>query len=471
MVKRTVEEWLRHQGLVALGLATVYCLVYLTLSVLRHESYHSLGFDLGLFNQVFWNTTQGRLFESTMSQALPVPHSLLGDHFSPAFLLLMPFYLAYPHPETLLVIQTLALALGAWPVYLLARLKLPAGYAAWWVLAYFLFVPLAYINLFDFHDVALSVAPLGFALYFLERGRRGWFLICLLFTFLVKEEMALIGVGFGAYVLLGKRDWKLGLGVLAGSLLAFMAIIQVAIPWFAGGRSYPYIALRYAQVGGSPGGILKTFVTDPLRIARALLQPKKVFFLAAIFGPVLGLSALAGWASVLLLPTLGYLLLSNYEPQYSFTSQYSAPLIPLAVGTAILALARLPEPARRPVMAAVIVSSLAFSWAFGDMPFSRKFDPSQYMTPSRYESFVPQLAQIAPDARVSAENGFPSHLSERRYIYDYAFEGVRDAEWVVLDYEGTNYDITVFQAQVTSVEAAGYDEVASSYGLALLHKR
>jgi len=57
------------------------------------------------------------------------------------------------------------------------------------------------------------------------------------------------------------------------------------------------------------------------------------------------------------------------------------------------------------------------------------------------------------------------------HIYDYGFEGVQDAEWVVLDYEGTNYDLAVFQAQVASVTAAGYDEVASGYGLALLHKR
>ena len=469
-MKRLVEVWLRYQGLVALGLGAAYSITYITLSLLRHESYHSLGFDLGLFDQVFWNTTQGRLFESTMSQALSVPHSLLGDHFSPAFLLLVPFYVAYPHPETLVVIQTLALALGAWPVYLLARLKLPAGYAAWWVLAYFLFVPLAYINLFDFHEVALSVAPLGFALYFLESGRRSWFLVCLLFAFLVKEEMALIGIGFGAYVLFGKRDWKLGLGVVAGSLLAFVAIIQIAIPWFAGGRSYPYIALRYAQVGGSPGGILRTVVTDPLRIARALFQPKKVYFLAAIFGPILGLSAMAGWAALLLLPTLGYLLLSNYEPQYSFTSQYSAPLIPLIFGTAILGLARLPKSARRPMMAAMIVSSIVLSWAIGDLPFSRKFDPNQFTTQSRYAAFIPQLGQIAPAARVSAETGFPSHLSERRFIYDYGFEGIQDAEWVVLDYEGTNYDLAVFDAQVASVEAGGYDQVATAYGLSLLHK-
>ncbi len=366
----------RNEGRIALGLATAYFILYSALAVLRHESYHSFRFDLGLFDQVFWNSTQGRPFESTMSQALAVPHSLLGDHFSPLLLVLMPFYMAFPHPETLLVLQTFALALGAWPVYLLTRLRLPPGYALAWVAVYFLFVPLAYINLYDFHEIVLSVAPLGFALYFLERGRRGWFLFSLLVTFLVKEEMALIGVGFGLYALLGKRDWKLGLGVLIGSLLAFAAVIQVAIPFFAEGRTYPYIKLRYAEVGGSPGGIVTTLLTDPLRIARAILEPKKIYFAIAIFGPVLGLSAVAGWASVVMLPTLGYLLLSNYEPQFSFTTQYSAPLIPLVIGTSILALARLPESARRSVMAAVVASSLVFSWAFGDLPFSRKFDAS-----------------------------------------------------------------------------------------------
>ena len=462
---------LRREGRIALGLAAAYFIVYSALAVLRHESYHSFGFDLGLFDQVFWNTTQGRPFESTMSQALPVPHSLLGDHLSPIFLVLMPFYYAFPHPETLLVIQTFALGLGAWPVYLLARLKLPPGYALAWVTVYFLFVPLAYINLYDFHEIALSVAPLGFALYFLEKDRRVWFLVSLLVTFLVKEEMALIGAGFGLYALVGKRDWKLGLGVLVGSLLAFAAVIQLAIPYFAEGRTYPYIKLRYAEVGGSPTGIVETLITNPLRIVRALLEPKKIYFAIAIFGPVLGLSAVAGWASVVLLPTLGYLLLSNYEPQYSFTSQYSAPLIPLVVGTSIIALAHLPKSATRPVMAAVLASTIIFSWAFGDMPFSRKFDRTLFITQPRYSLFVRQLVRIAPDARVSAENGFPSHFAERRFIYDFNFEGVNDAEWVVLDYEGMNYNLSIFNAQVASVVAAGYNEIASAYGLALLHKR
>jgi hypothetical protein len=182
------------------------------------------------------------------------------------------------------------------------------------------------------------------------------------------------------------------------------------------------------------------------------------------------LSAIAGWAALLPLPTLGYLLLSNYEPQYSFTAQDCAPLIPLVIGTAILALARLPKSAQRPLAIAVLASSLAFSWAFGDLPYSRKFDPALFQAQARYGDFVSRVAQIPPDARVSAENGFASHLSGRRYIYDWGYQGVQDAQWIVLDYAGNNHNVEAFDRDVARVESLGYEKVASGYGLALFRK-
>src|SRR5207248_1410936 len=216
----------RVEPSIVAALALTYFLLYSVLSVLRHLTYHSFGSDLGLFDQVFWNTTQGRFFESTMSLAQPQPHSYFADHFSPVYLLLLPAYALLPRPETLLVIQTLFLALGVLPLYLLARLKLEPGFRRLvWAPIYFLFLPLAFINLYDFHELALSVLPLGFAIYFLERGQRGLFLLSLLSTFLIKEELPLVGVGFGAYILLAKRDWALGLGVLAGSAAVFFALI------------------------------------------------------------------------------------------------------------------------------------------------------------------------------------------------------------------------------------------------------
>jgi uncharacterized membrane protein len=462
----------RRETALAVTLIAAYLVVYGTLAILRHRTFHSFGFDLALFDQVFWNTTQGRLFESTISQADPRPHSYLGDHWSPVYGLLAPFYRAYPHPETLLVIQTLLLGLGALPIYLLARLKLEPGFQRLaCVLAYFLFLPVGYISLLDFHDVALSVLPLGLALYFLETERHWWFLVCLAVTFLIKEEMPLIAVGFGAYALLGKRLVPLGLGVIAVSLVTFLVLLQIAIPHYAGGAAYPYLAGRYGALGSTPLQIIQTVVSNPLKVAHVLFQFKKLAFVVGLFGPVLGLTALARWAGVLVLPTLGYLLLSGYQPEYSFATQYPVPLVALILGTSILALARLPAGWRSPAAAAMIVSSLVFSFLFGDLPFSRHFDTSRFTVEPRVAAFSAAIDQIGSDASVAAQDGFASHLSERRRIYSLSYEGVSGAEYVVLDYAADHRSLAAHLARVAEVKSMGYDEVASGPGLAILKRR
>src|ERR1700730_11134330 len=247
---------IRIEPYLVAGLASTYFVLYSVLSVLRHVTYHSFGPDLGIFDQLFWNTTQGRFLESTMSLVQAQPHSYLADHFSPVYLVLMPAYLLIPRPETLLVIQTLFLALGAWPLYLLTRLKLEPGFQRLaWVLVYFLFLPVAFINLFDFHELALAVLPLGFAIYFLEKGRSGWFLVSLASTFLIKEELPLVGVGFGACSVLARRDWKLERALIAGTLAPFLSIVRVISPASVA-RSYQYparlLSFCYAELGTTP---------------------------------------------------------------------------------------------------------------------------------------------------------------------------------------------------------------------------
>ncbi|HYM49704.1 MAG TPA: DUF2079 domain-containing protein, partial [Candidatus Limnocylindrales bacterium] len=218
--------------------------------MLRHRTFHSFGYDLGLYDQIFWNTLHGHPWESTISLGLPTPHSYFGDHFSPIYYAILPVYALFPHPETLLIVQAAAIALGAIPIYLLARNIFPsAGLRLVWVLLYFLFLPLAHISLLDFHETALAILPLGCALYFLQRTRVGWFLFALLITFLIKEEMALIGVGFGLYILLNRRAPALGILVTMGSLASFLAILYAVIPAFNGGRGFAYFPSRYGDLG------------------------------------------------------------------------------------------------------------------------------------------------------------------------------------------------------------------------------
>jgi uncharacterized membrane protein len=247
----------------------------------------------------------------------------------------------------------------------------------------------------------------------------------------------------------------------------------VVIPAFGGGSQEYFarrIASRYAELGTTPQEIIATAVGHPGRLAQILFQGQKLKFLAGIFGPVLGLTAISGFAAVLVLPTLAILLLSNYAPQYAFTSHYSAPLIALVIGTSILGFARLRPAFQRPVAGAVLASSLAFSFFFGDLPFSRHFDPHMFEAESRYAAFVANLDRIPQDASVGSENNLTPHLSHRRFIYNLEFEGAHNAEYLALDVAALGGSAAALQRQIASYESLGYRTIATGDGLALMQR-
>ncbi|MEO8631974.1 MAG: DUF2079 domain-containing protein [Chloroflexota bacterium] len=459
------------------------------LALLRHWTFHSTASDLAVFDQVLWNTIHGRFMESTLSLARCEPHSFFGDHFSPALLLILPLYLVVPRPETLIVVQTAALALGVWPVYLLARRSLPAGgQRLVWVAAYLLSAPLSFIALYDFHEITLAVAPLGFALYFLATRRTVPMILCLLGALLAKEEVAVIGVGFGVALALQGR-WRSSAVVTIGSVLAFVVTLKVIIPAFAAGAPYQYLG-RYASLGADEAEIARTLLLDPLRALAVLGKGEvgsKVVFVLSLFGPGLGLALRSKWALFTSLPTLGYLMLSDYGGFHTLHNQYGAPLIPLALGASILGVASLGERWRRRVTRAAVASTIFFAFTFGGLPLSLNFadaflrgEPDR--APSglpilarepRYEPFLAAVRAIPLDAAVSSRDFFTTQIPQRRSNYNLLGLDVCDAQYVILDWAapGVNRDVTKHLAEVAAVKALGFDEIASGEGLSLLKRR
>jgi uncharacterized membrane protein len=482
-------EWLaRSEERVALGLVVVYVLLFGALSLIRHWSFHSTGLDLGVFDQVVWNTSQGRFMESTLSLDRCVPHSFFGDHFSPILLALVPLYWLAPHPETLLVVQTVALALGAWPLYLLARRLLSRGIERLiWILAYVLMAPLSFITLYDFHEVALAVLPLGFAMYFLVSRRTIPLLIALLAAFTVKEDMALIGVGFGVALAFQGR-WRSAAVVASGSAAVFVVTLTVIIPAFAGGP-YQYLG-RYASLGGSELEIARTLLLDPLRVLAVLFQGEvgsKVVFVLSLFGPGALLALRSRWAVVPSLVPLGYLLLSNYGGEHTLHNQYGAPIIPLAIGASIVGFRRASPRWRPNLTVAVLMASVFFCLAFGGWPFSREFenayvrgnpDRAPSGTPMlvrepRYDALLATVHAIAPDVAVVSTDFWVTQVGERRSTYHLAGLDACDAQYAILDYAdpSMNRDLARFGAVRAAMLAKGFDEVASGTGLSLLRRR
>ncbi|RLI26186.1 MAG: hypothetical protein DRO52_02925 [Candidatus Hecatellales archaeon] len=161
-----LPEWL-----LALCIAS-YTIYASHLTIMKHHSYNSSAWDLGIFLQALWTTVHShKLLYYTVELHVNPGGSFLGTHFSPILLLLAPLYALSPRAETLLTLQSLSIALAAVPLYLITRDKLGSKYVALAVsAAYLLYLPIHELNWFDFHFEAFIPVTLLSAYYFFERA-------------------------------------------------------------------------------------------------------------------------------------------------------------------------------------------------------------------------------------------------------------------------------------------------------------
>jgi uncharacterized membrane protein len=465
----------RHERLLAVGLAAAWTLLYAVLAVVRHVTWNSTAFDLAVFDQVYWNATQARFFESTLDRGVCEPSSFLGGHLSLLHVALLPPYAILPRAETLVVLQALAIGLGAWPLYVLAKDRLrPGAERLAFVLCYLLIAPLSWMALFDFHEIPFAIPFLGWALVFVARGQHWRAIATLLASFLVKEELPLVALGFAALLMLQRR-WLPGAVLAAASLAWFVLAVKVIIPVFAGG-DYRYTSF-YAGLGDDEIEIVRTVLTDPGRTLGVLAENgrMKLRYIAAIFGPGLGLILASGPYAILVVPSLAYTLLSDHTHQHSMQNHYAATLIPLAVGGSILGLARLRGRARDLAPAGVVLASLLLAFLYGDVPLGTKFDPSRFVHEPRYGAIARALAEIPAEARVTASDFVAAQVAHRRFIREYSAQHTcGDADYVILDFadaETFGRDPVRFARERDAIRGLGYDEVAAGDGLSVLRRR
>ena len=142
-----------------------YIIFFLAVAFLKHYTFHSNAWDLSIFDEAIWNTSQGRLMYVNLKQM-----NYFGDHFAPILLFFVPFYWLGLGAGSLIFSQVVLVALGALPVYWLAKEKInDARFHLFFPVAYLLFLPLWHIILFDFHPVALAIPFFLFAFYFMYK--------------------------------------------------------------------------------------------------------------------------------------------------------------------------------------------------------------------------------------------------------------------------------------------------------------
>jgi uncharacterized membrane protein len=419
------------RGLLAVTAAAgVASALFAGLAVARHRAYGSMAMDFAFFDQIVWNSSRGRIFETSF-----VPYNFVGQHVEPVLLLFVPLYWLRATPEWLLVVQALAAGGAAVALYLLARARLSRPWLAAVVAASFLLSPVLHGALaFDYHSEVLAPLLVFCGLALLVRGRERAGVALLLSTLLLKEDAALVLIGVALPLwFIGTRRAAV---VCAVAGLAWVAIVVgLYMPWVRGGESD--LEARYAHLGSGVSSILRAVVSEPVETARfaagdnqRTAAVRQLVYQGGI--PLLAPVALLAAAPIALLQ-----FLSSHDAQQALRLHYGIQVLPLITFATVEGLRRLERRSALGVRLAAItlgVGALVSMLLTSPYAPTGAYDASRYARPAHAASIERALAQIPDDAPVSAQSGLAAHVSHRERVWE--FPVLLGAEYVVLDLDG-----------------------------------
>ena len=432
----------------------------------RHLGGHSSFYDLGVMDNIVWQTIHGRLFFYPQYGM-----SYFGDHFAPILFVFVPLYAIWAHPLVLILGQALALALGGLFVHRIAIVHLgreradggvdaePPRRAVWALtLLYALNPSLLHVAMFDFHPVALMI-PLSLAAYYCYLTRTWpWFVVSLVLLAACQEEAPITVAAFGLFMLVfgetTSQRWFGAVTSLAASLY-FVLVMEVIIPAFqpnAMSAGWSYVS-RYAHLGSSKDAILRAIVLHPVDTLVRSFAIYKLETLLELMLP-LGLLPLLGWRALLVaLPSLAYTYLSARPNQFVIRYQYFSPALGWLMVSAVqglsvwLAFWGRRSPRLRPGWWRAAVSlplAIAFVATTAVDAFSRPIKP-EYFRRHPYRDDLERLHRIiGAEASLSVTSELAPFFAHRHQFVlalDFTLNRELNAALGIPDYHDTEFNL------------------------------
>ncbi len=430
-----------------LPLFVIFGILYAVISLVNHTLFRTYALDLGAYTNALYDY---RNFQWNDSAAfLNDPTNLLADHFDLYLILWAPLSFLFG-TYTLLVVQIIALLLGAFGVFKYLKLNTQNEFLSKCGAAFFLlFFGVFSAVSFDYHSNVVAACLLPW--FFLAVHQDKIFKASLL-TFIIcigKENMSLwlffVSLGLLWKYRTDKPKRILLLLISAFSALYFVLITMIVMPFISGGEQY--VHFHYSALGTDFGSAIKYMLTHPISLLETMFgnhtnEPlgegvkAELFLLLCLSGlPIL---VFRPAYLLMLLPIFFQKLFHDNFHLWGVYAQYCIEFAPvLAIGVFVV-LSKLKSVKSQYVFASVIligclVSTLKMmdrSAIFTNKSTIRFYQSAHYVRKYDVNAVHKQLAAIPPDAIVSAQSPFLPHLSLRESIYQ--FPTIKDAEYIVL---------------------------------------
>ncbi len=466
---------------------SVYIIAYTWMSWHLHATFITSADDLSNVDQVVWNSQNGRLLERTTGTR-SVPR--YGEHVEPIWIALGLLYFGWDDVRALLLTQTVALALGALPVFWLARDIWGRGnpdYFAGLIFAliYLLNPFVTRANIAEVHATPFAITPMLLALYWGWQGKWRRVAPLVLLVLLVREDMGLMVVGFGGWMVgrwLGGRSrkaepatgghngdvvsitkaesgkrrttthplppsregethlLKTGVALVASGVAGVVVMVFGIIRTFAderfSGQDNSIFFERYAAFGDSPLAIIAGMLTRWDVWADLLSDPYRLNFLRDFVLATGGFGLFAPLAWVLFAPHFILNLLSDYFGQYGSLQHYGAPLVPgmmvaaIFGGATLLRWGRYHPVWRFSLLGVALVGAIFTARTATGQPLAMDWITPLETDHHRLLSAI--IQQIPPDAPLSADPQLHPHVAHRHDAYRFPTVG-ENAEWILVD--------------------------------------
>jgi uncharacterized membrane protein len=460
----------------------VYCGVMSYVVLLRFYAFQTHAFDLGIFNQAFSTALQGKLFYETPDQYLIPSGSFLGVHFNLLMFLLLPIYALFQYPQTLLLLQTGAVALGAVPIYLVAKWVLgKERLALLMALVYLVNPAIINLNLYDFHLEAFLPFFLGmFFYYYLVANWRGYtiFLGLALITIDFAPVLVVaICVAHALRTLSRKPKYHLPFSFEIVRTRAIVLLLTIAVSLVVFYLAL-YISLLISGKPVSVQGALSTFV-NPIQNTQLDLSKLEFWMLCLI--PLMFLPLLVPSQLSMVVPWVVVTLLEGpYATSYSFGYQGAgAFVVPYLILATIFGIAKLRK--HRIELRMFVVGIFIFSI------FISPFNPLvQNRIPGiAYEQGFPVVTAhdeildkaigfIPQNASVLTQNNLFPQVSNRANAFLYIPSNNTPIEYVLADSKATTYTEGISATQTMKaflpyfISTGQYGVVVNDDGVLLL---
>jgi uncharacterized membrane protein len=400
----------------------LYVAYFGALTWAQQANYGTFDFDLGIFDQQIWLAAHHLNALGTVRGL-----TMWANHVNPVIYLLVPFYWLGAGAHFLYLLQVVAIACVAVPLYHLARARLASPQLALVVpLAWLLYPANEWMTQWAFHPEYLALPAIVYAYWFAER--RQWWLYgaCVVMVLSTKEDAALAVIALGA-VLLARRQTRAGLATILTATAWFVICLRVIMP-LATPNATPIYLYMYSQFGSSFWSILFNIVRHPSHLIDAIFTWSHVHYYEQIALPLGLLFVLSPTTVLLVVPTFLLNVTNNQGYPADIHFQYTTFI---ATGLFIATVEGLARIRRRGLLvlacAVLALSSLVTNALYSPSPLNQRAFASAWAlhaSPQTRE-VTALLTRIPPRAAVSASYNVEPHLTHRDRIYTWPNPWIR----------------------------------------------